>query len=103
MRSQIIGLVVSAALLFTPACVHTTIPLDVNFQNTPVMGSSSRGDIKKITYSSVDFEWGDNGVGEIAKHSGLERVYYIDIEEFSVLYWSQSWVHVYGVEAASAK
>ncbi|MFT4537800.1 MAG: hypothetical protein ACI841_000978 [Planctomycetota bacterium] len=79
---------------------HTTEPLDINYIRTPVMNDVSRGDIKKITYSSFEVEFGKNGAGGIAKNAGFDDIYYIDIETLRILgFWTEEWVHVYGIPA----
>lgn len=76
---------------------HTVTPLDGDFNATPVMQKGGSGNVKQVTYSNVEFEWGVNGIGEISKLSDFEEIYYADFELLSVLgIWTQTWVHVYG-------
>jgi hypothetical protein len=43
----------------------------------------------------VEVEWGENGVGEIVRQSGLEEIYYADLKTMRVLgHWEQSFVRV---------
>jgi hypothetical protein len=76
---------------------HITSPLDVNADKTPIGSTGSeKGDIKHIHYY-VDIKWDSNAIGDIAKQSGLNKVYFADIETFSILgFWTQYTVHVYG-------
>jgi hypothetical protein len=102
-------LAVAAALccVAVPSCAagwlysHTVVPLDTSYDATPVMGSSARGDVKQVTYSNLNVQWGKNGAGEIAGRAGFAEIFYIDVEVLEILsFWTQSWVHVYGIEAA---
>ncbi|MBU1052381.1 MAG: hypothetical protein KKC46_00950 [Proteobacteria bacterium] len=76
---------------------HITTPLDINADKTPIgPAESKKGDIKHIHYR-VDIKWDSNAIGDIAKQSGLNEVYFADIETLSILsLWSQYTVHVYG-------
>jgi len=110
MRTLLRNAALALASAVAPGCAsgwlysHTTVPLDANYDATPVLGNTSRGDIKKLSYASFDIEWGDSGVGGIVERSQLAEVYYIDIEVLSVLgIWTQRWVHVYGSERAPAE
>ncbi len=78
---------------------HVTTPLDLDFNNTPVVRAGARGDVKTLQFR-VRFDWGSRGIGEIAKEYGFEEVYYADLETFSVLtVWTRQFVHVYGVQS----
>lgn len=86
-------------LVLGSGCIysHTVRPVDVDFAATPVMQTGGTGNIKQVTYNNVEVEWGVNGIGEIAKLSGFEEIYYVDLEVLDVLgIWTQSWIHVYG-------
>ena len=75
---------------------HTTTPLDVNFDSTPVFESSGNGDTKEFRYQ-VDFQWGSNGIGDIVKRSGFTQAHYADITVLSIMgVWQQVFVTVYG-------
>jgi len=81
---------------------HVTKPLDTNFtgqQIEPLDGMSihGRNSSKHLTVESLQVEWGDRGIGQLAKDFGLQKVYYADIETLSVLsIWRQRWIHIYG-------
>jgi hypothetical protein len=81
----------------TGAIYHrVTLPLDVNFNNTPIYSPASRGSTKKIRYY-VDMQWDSNGIGDIARKAGLKKVYYADRTVLSVAgVWTQVFVTVYG-------
>jgi len=75
---------------------HITVPLDSNLDRTTLELNSEEGDIKVFRYY-VDVQWDSNAIGDIAKQHGIEKVYFADLEELSVLgVWSQYTVHIYG-------
>ena len=75
---------------------HVTLPLDVNFRDTPVTDLNAGGNTKQFRYY-VDFNWDSNGIGDIAKKAGFKKVYYADRTVLSVLgIWKQVFVTVYG-------
>jgi hypothetical protein len=96
----ILGLMGLATACRTPSgaiYTHTITPLTTNLRETPVVESSSRGDVRQIDYSSVRVRWSSNGLGEIAQKAGFSEIYYADLETLSVLgIWTQRWAHVYG-------
>jgi hypothetical protein len=80
----------------------TTRPLMTDFDATPVAASGTSSDIKTVTFY-VDVEWGEGGIGAIARQHGIAEVYYADIETISVLgYWRQDFVRVYGRPLSAA-
>jgi hypothetical protein len=84
------------------AYYHATVPLTVDFHNTPVGdGFSGEGDVKELRYNAyLRVIWDENSIGTIAKDSGFSEIYYADLETFSVLgIWTQYRVHVYGTKA----
>lgn len=75
---------------------HVTLPLDVNFNNTPVRPPASKGSTKEFRYY-VDVQWDSNGIGDIARKAGLSKVYYADRTVLSIAgVWTQVFVTVYG-------
>lgn len=75
---------------------HTTTPLDVNLDSTPVFDSTGKGNTKEFQYY-VDFQWDSNGIGDIVKKSGFAHADYADITVLSILgIWQQVFVTVYG-------
>ncbi len=75
---------------------HVVVPLDVNLNETPVFTQRAENHGQRFQYY-VRIEWGHQGVGEIAREQGLNKVYYADLETWSVLgIWTQRYVHVYG-------
>ena len=78
--------------LFTKA----TMPLDVNFSQTPSGSHYGRGNVKHFHYYA-DVMWGSNTIGDIARQNGIETVHYADLETLSVLgLFNLYTVHVYG-------
>jgi len=78
----------------------TTRPLDTNYSATPVYASRASAGIKKVTVRGASVEWSSNAVGDVARRHGLEKLYYADIEVFSVsifgVGWSREQLHLYG-------
>lgn len=82
---------------------HTTEPLDVDFNNTPVhdgrKGDSWKTLVIPIYYqgASVRIDWGDMSIANSMQEAGIEIVHYADLETRQVLgIWTERWVHVYG-------
>ena len=91
-----------AATLSGCVYTHTVRPLTTNFHDTPVVTESSAGDVKQIDYNYVRVSWSANALGEIAKKTGFEEIYYADLETLQILgVWTQQWAHVYGRKAAA--
>ena len=76
---------------------HVVMPLDVDFNETPVQHHYAEDDTKRFQYR-VRIEWGDEGIGTIAKEHGLTEIHYADVETLSLLngVWLQRWIRVYG-------
>jgi hypothetical protein len=67
-----------------------------NFDETPVGGSGSSGDIKTVAFY-VSVEWDKSGIGTIARKHGIEEIYYADIETTRIFrFWKRERVHIYG-------
>ena len=75
---------------------HVIVPLDVNFDRTPVHDDQERDSQNSFQfYLRVD--WGSDGIGDVAKRYGFERIDYADFETLSVLgIWTQHWARIYG-------
>lgn len=93
-----------AALLLLAGCSspfallysRTTRPLTTNFAATPVADNLQGANIRTVSLY-VDVEWGDNGLGAIAKENGIEEIYYADVQTVSLFrYFRQDYVRVYG-------
>jgi hypothetical protein len=101
---RLLGLALVA--LVSPGCLggliytHVTVPLDVNLDETPVYTEKGRDSRNTFQYY-VRFDWGSDGLGDVAKEQGLTRIHYADREILSVLgIWRQSFAHVYGERSA---
>ena len=45
----------------------------------------------------VQIDWGETGLGAVAKKHGFKRIYYADLETFSILgIYTRRTAHVYG-------
>ncbi len=97
-------------LLLTCGCLrgilytNTTVPLDRNFDRTPVYSGKS-GKVRHIHIPipsfRIDILWDSNAIGDIARKYGLETVYYADLQVQSILtIWNTYTVHVYGTQVA---
>jgi hypothetical protein len=89
--------------LFGGIYFHTVQPLTFNLVPTDFeeSGKEGRGRINQIQYplsSAISVRLGKNGLGEIAKAHGIEKIYYADIERWSAIFglWSAEVVHIYG-------
>ena len=101
MRAFLFALLAATGLML-PGCAtgliysHTTVPLDVNFTDTPIVDRTDLDDTRHFRFY-VQVDWNKNAIGDIAKRAGFQEVYYADFEELSVLgIWTQRYVHVYG-------
>jgi TRL (tRNA-associated locus)-like protein len=58
----------------------------------------SSGHSNMLSFETVTLVWGDNAIGEIAKKSGIQTVYYADLETQSILFglWTRNKIHIYG-------
>ena len=84
---------------------HVTRPLTTNFDRTPgADGFDAKGDGKELRYNSnMRVIWDVNSIGAVAKHAGLDELYYADLETFSVLgVWTQYRVRVYGRKGSAS-
>ncbi len=96
------------ASLGLPGCgigliyTRVTTPLDTDFHETPVVrdDDTGSGEVNTLQYY-VRINWGDQGIGELAKKHGFEKVYYADLETLSILngLFQQRTVHIYGERA----
>ncbi len=82
---------------------NTTVPLDTDFDDTPVH-DGGRGDSWKtlvipIFYqgATVQIDWGDMSVANALEGAGIETVHYADLETRSILgIWTERWLRGYG-------
>lgn len=78
---------------------HTREPLMINANATKAVGGKqSRGSVLELQVQAMRITWSENAIGEIAKATGIDTVYYADIEELRILgIWATHTVHIYGV------
>ena len=77
------------------------VPLTMNLDNTPSTIFQANGKIIKVVepFSGYNFyaEFNSNAIGDIAKKHGLKKVYFADLEIFSILgIFKYEKVHIYG-------
>ena len=77
------------------------VPLTMKLGNTPVTIFQSNGKVIKIEEPFSGFglyaEFNSNAIGDIAKKHGLKKVYFADLEIFSILgIFKYKEVHIYG-------
>ena len=77
----------------------TTTPFDVNLNNTDVHKEHETGETKRliIPLAFIALTWDSNAIGDIAKKSGMQRVFYADKRVLNILgIWRQEFVTIYG-------
>lgn len=88
-----------------PGVLYTdiTVPLTTNMQNTPVgtreAGQSSTTHIRlPIPRYRVGAEWSSRAIGDAAKKAGLRKVYYADLQTYSLFFgtYRKEVLHVWG-------
>ena len=77
------------------------VPLTMNLDNTPSTIFQANGKIIKIEepFSGQGFyaEFKSNAIGDIAKKHGMKKVYFADLEIFSILgIFEYKEIHLYG-------
>ena len=80
---------------------HVRVPLSEDLVNSPAIVEHTGGMIVQVKEPVSGYglyaEWNSNAIGDVAKRSGLKKVYFADMEIFSVLgIWTHRKVHVYG-------
>ena len=98
-------LLIGAVAIISSACAPTgliytniTVPLDVDFDATPMAELEHDQDIKTAQYY-VRVVWGDASVGTIARRYGFREVHYADLQTLRVLgLWSQQAAIIYGTK-----
>ncbi len=77
------------------------VPLTMDLDNTPSSIFQSNGKIIRIEEPLTGYgfyaEFKSNAIGDIAKKHGLKKVYFADLEIFSILgIFKYEKVHIYG-------
>jgi hypothetical protein len=81
---------------------HVTKPLGTDFTAQQIetfdgVSLHGRSSSKHLSGASLQVEWGNRGIGQLAKELGLHKIYFADIETLSILgLWRQRWIHIYG-------
>ena len=80
---------------------HIKVPLSEDLVNTPVIVIHVEGKIVQVEepLSGYGFyaKWDSNAIGDIAQRYGLKKVYFADMEIFSILgIWTEEKVIIYG-------
>ncbi len=92
---------VDSSILRGKIFTHVRIPYTTDLHNTPVTDIHSDGIIIRIEepVSGYGFytELNSTAIGDIAKKHGLSKVYFADLEIFSILgVWRHEKLHIYG-------
>jgi len=80
---------------------NTTVPYTLDLDNTPVTAASGKSTIVRIrepfTNVGVYTELNSNAIGDIARENGLQKVYFADLETFSIFsIWRSHTLIIYG-------
>ena len=80
---------------------HTRIPCTQDLNNTPVTNIHADGIVfhvaEPVTGYNFYIELNSNALGDVAKKHGLSKVYFADLETFSILsIWKHEKLHIYG-------
>ena len=83
------------------AFTHIRVPLSEDLVSSPVIVVHTEGKIVQVKEPISGYgwyaEWDSNAIGDVAQRCGLKRVYFADMEIFSILgIWTHHKVHVYG-------
>jgi hypothetical protein len=81
--------------------VHIKLPLSEDLVSSPVIVIHSGGKIVQVKEPLSGYglyaRWDSNAIGDIAQSNGLKKVYFADVEIFSILgIWRQEKVYIYG-------
>ena len=76
-------------------------PYTLNLDNTPVVTNRGSGKIVKIEEPfsgyNVSAEFNSNAIGDIARRHGITKVYWADLETYSLLgIWQEQRLWIYG-------
>ena len=77
------------------------MPYSIDLDNTPVSDASGKSTILRIREPFTDLgiytELNSNAIGDIARKNGLEKVYFADLETFSIFsVWRTNTLVIYG-------
>ena len=80
---------------------HIRIPYTINLDKTPASAAQAAGKILQINEPLSGYglyaKFNSNAIGDIAQSQGFKKVYFADMEIFSILgIWRDETIHVYG-------
>lgn len=81
---------------------NTTRPLTYNMHSTPIGTKMATLDSRRIkepiTGLNMTIEWNSRAIGDAAKRQGIDKIYYADLNTFSLLggLWEQKTIRVWG-------
>ena len=80
---------------------HVRIPYTINLDKTPASAAQAAGKILQINEPLSGYglyaKFNSNAIGDIAQSQGFKKVYFADMEIFSILgIWRDETIHVYG-------
>lgn len=83
---------------------HTVEPLDLNASGLDLgEGHKSRSSIRIDPTAYISVEWGNRGIGEIARSFDFVSVDHADVELLAVMgVYTQRFVHIYGARRVAA-
>ncbi len=86
---------------------NTTVPYSADLDNTPAGDAIGKSKVFRIrdpfTNLGVYTEINTNAIGDIARNNGISKVYYADLETFSIFsIWRTQTLVIYGEKDAMA-
>ncbi|PLY01815.1 MAG: hypothetical protein C0623_05030 [Desulfuromonas sp.] len=80
---------------------NTVVPYSIDLDSTPVVDGKGEGEIIRIrepfTNIGLYTEVNTNAIGEIARENGLQKVYFADMETFTIFsIWRSHTLVIYG-------
>lgn len=90
-RMAMLFWLLAASSACAPGIIYTdnTLPLSTNFDRTPLGIKRTEATTRQVRLpiprARISAEWYDEAIGEAANKAGLEEIYYVDINTFSIL------------------
>ena len=83
---------------------NTKVPYSIDLNNTPASDISGQSSVVRIKEPFTDLgiytELNSNAIGDIARKNGMSKVYFADLETFSILsIWRSEALVIYGEKA----
>jgi len=113
-QTRYLGLALLAIALLTGGCsrfgqdavsgylyTNTRTPYSIDLDNTPVSSDSGKSSVLRIREPFTDLgvytEINSNAIGDIARKNGMQKVYFADLETFSIFsVWRNQTLVIYG-------